>query len=117
MVQATLATMRPARVFPAVRRILATEEEWSATSIPATVCNQNALRTVTVLSTSQKNVGSTSTMNNQDTTANVSVVTQILTAEQTTATTDLANYVLITIIVMMINPATKTPEPVESLKK
>ena len=69
MVQATLATMRPARVSPAARRILATEEEWSATSIPATVCKQNALQTVIALSTSEKNVGSTSTMNNQDTTA------------------------------------------------
>jgi hypothetical protein len=57
--QAIPAIMKPARVSSAARKILATQEEWSATSIQACVSKHHALKIVIAHLTSEKNVGFT----------------------------------------------------------
>jgi hypothetical protein len=57
--QAKPAIMKPARVSPAARKILATQEEWSATSIQAFVSKHHALKIVIAPLTSEKNAGFT----------------------------------------------------------
>jgi hypothetical protein len=111
------AIMKLVLVSPAARKILATQEEWSATSIPAFVSKQNVFRIVIALLTSEKNAGFTSTRTSKNTDVKLSVVKTILTVQQIIATPHFAHHVDITTIVMLINPVTTTLELVELLKR